>query len=89
MNIFLVLRIVRAIFGMAGVAYALVGCSTLNNASQVGGLEPGIERQAAVRRLATHTTSAPNCLDLPLRPEQPEWLAVLPLRPAVAKPRGA
>jgi len=44
MNIFLVLRIVRAMFGMAGIAYALVGCSTLNNASQVGGLEPGIER---------------------------------------------
>jgi hypothetical protein len=43
MTIFLLLRIVRAIFGMAGIGYALVGCSTINNASELG-LEAGIAR---------------------------------------------
>ncbi len=45
MSVFGPLRIVRALFGLAGVAYALVGCSSINKASELG-LEVGIERLA-------------------------------------------
>lgn len=40
-TVFWLLRIARAVFGLVGVSYALVGCSTLNNAKEVG-LEAGI-----------------------------------------------
>lgn len=45
MSVFGLLRIVRALFGLAGVGYALVGCSSINNAQELG-LEAGIERLA-------------------------------------------
>jgi len=43
MSVFGLLRIVRALFGLAGVGYALVGCSSINNAQALG-LEVGIYR---------------------------------------------
>ena len=41
--VFVLLRIVRANFGLAGVALAFVGCSTLTHAKDLG-LEAGIYR---------------------------------------------
>jgi hypothetical protein len=37
------LRVVRAVFGLAGVSYALVGCSAISNAKDVG-LEMGVNK---------------------------------------------
>jgi hypothetical protein len=40
-TVFWLLRIARAVFGLAGVSYALVGCSTISNAKDLG-LEAGV-----------------------------------------------